>query len=64
MKTHTEVPDKETKKILNLLDDWQLFKDNYVCDDCLKKIKVINGKMRNETFKNMIRLEPLKYRRI
>jgi len=34
------------------------------CDECLKHIKVLNGKMRNETFKNFLKLNNINYKRL
>jgi hypothetical protein len=35
-----------------------------LCDDCLRKTKITNGKMRNETFKKMFELKKLDIRRL
>ena len=36
----------------------------HLCPDCLRGRRILNGMMRNESFKKMVKLEPLKYRRI
>jgi len=42
MKTKTEKElEREDKKILKILDDIELIKNNWICDSCLKKIKLI-----------------------
>jgi uncharacterized OB-fold protein len=34
------------------------------CEECIKQTKILNGKMRNETFKNFMKLNNITYRRI